>query len=316
MGTIRLCFAMLAIAASLRRAKHGAEMNNNNDVEMERRTGTSTEVGWVTHGNRVYQQASRVTHTWGGIASSEYELVIFGASNAGGGTNQPQEGNRLANQGFQLVGVKGTSDQKIEVWIRMNLGRGGVTLCEPCGLWTDYAKETGGKGCGWAIMKIKRAQFNLNDIRVTSWNGTHGSSSVWLQSPSSRTGFTVMAMFFDDSVQLTSASRGTVAYEKWLFGDGDGISLVAWQPGQSMPSNANIREYDGGGNQFTAVALNLAYSSSAPAPTPSGGSCTDVPPDNNYSCQQQASYGKCGESWMQGYCCQTCFGCSVGCLLR
>mmetsp|Transcript_62650 Transcript_62650/g.76696 ORF Transcript_62650/g.76696 Transcript_62650/m.76696 type:complete len:434 (-) Transcript_62650:306-1607(-) len=40
--------------------------------------------------------------------------------------------------------------------------------------------------------------------------------------------------------------------------------------------------------------------------------CSDIPPDNSYTCQQQASWGKCNESWMQGYCCQSCNACQ-GC---
>ena len=40
--------------------------------------------------------------------------------------------------------------------------------------------------------------------------------------------------------------------------------------------------------------------------------CSDVPPDSQYTCAQQASWGKCGFSWMKGYCCKSCFGCK-GC---
>jgi mannan endo-1,4-beta-mannosidase len=39
------------------------------------------------------------------------------------------------------------------------------------------------------------------------------------------------------------------------------------------------------------------------------GGCTDIPPDNVYTCYQQASWGKCGESFMQGFCLQTCGKC-------
>ena len=43
-------------------------------------------------------------------------------------------------------------------------------------------------------------------------------------------------------------------------------------------------------------------------------SCTDKPPDNQYNCSQQSLFGKCSESWMQGYCCRTCFGCDKSCV--
>lgn len=38
--------------------------------------------------------------------------------------------------------------------------------------------------------------------------------------------------------------------------------------------------------------------------------CTDVAPDNQYTCAEQAGWGKCGESWMYGYCCTSC-GCGT-----
>ena len=40
--------------------------------------------------------------------------------------------------------------------------------------------------------------------------------------------------------------------------------------------------------------------------------CSDKPPSGGYTCEQQASWGKCDESWMQGYCCKSCKAC-VGC---
>ena len=40
--------------------------------------------------------------------------------------------------------------------------------------------------------------------------------------------------------------------------------------------------------------------------------CSDKAPDGQYTCQQQAGWGKCNETWMQGYCCQSCHACQ-GC---
>ncbi len=37
--------------------------------------------------------------------------------------------------------------------------------------------------------------------------------------------------------------------------------------------------------------------------------CTDTPPDARYTCAQQVSWGKCGESFMQGYCDRSCGRC-------
>jgi hypothetical protein len=39
--------------------------------------------------------------------------------------------------------------------------------------------------------------------------------------------------------------------------------------------------------------------------------CTDIPPDNVYTCYQQAVvFGKCGEAFMQGRCDRSCGRCS------
>uniref|UniRef100_A0A1D1ZTE6 mannan endo-1,4-beta-mannosidase n=1 Tax=Auxenochlorella protothecoides TaxID=3075 RepID=A0A1D1ZTE6_AUXPR len=72
-----------------------------------------------------------------------------------------------------------------------------------------------------------------------------------------------------------------------------------------------------------AVKAQLAYAArisggTAPTPTPtptppSGGdcsSCRDNAPDTTYTCAQQASWGKCSESWMSGYCLRSCGKCS------
>lgn len=37
--------------------------------------------------------------------------------------------------------------------------------------------------------------------------------------------------------------------------------------------------------------------------------CADVPPDNMYTCEQQAGWGKCSEPWMQGFCLKSCGKC-------
>jgi hypothetical protein len=69
------------------------------------------------------------------------------------------------------------------------------------------------------------------------------------------------------------------------------------------------------------AAKYLAACGQAPAPAPSpphpsppspGPSCTDVGPDSN-SCADQKKWGKCGKSFMKGYCCKTCHDCKSGC---
>ena len=42
--------------------------------------------------------------------------------------------------------------------------------------------------------------------------------------------------------------------------------------------------------------------------------CADQAPDNRFTCEEQNQFGKCGENWMVGFCCATCFNCSNECL--
>jgi len=49
-----------------------------------------------------------------------------------------------------------------------------------------------------------------------------------------------------------------------------------------------------------------------PHPIPNSCDCSDNAPDNQYSCGQQAGWGKCNETWMKGYCCRSCLACT-GC---
>ena len=50
-------------------------------------------------------------------------------------------------------------------------------------------------------------------------------------------------------------------------------------------------------------------SSSVSGSGSSSSQCTDLQPPGRYSCSQQASWGKCGESWMVGKCNKSCGRC-------
>ena len=85
---------------------------------------------------------------------------------------------------------------------------------------------------------------------------------------------------------------------------------------------------------YCAVTCNRCPPDTSPSPTPnpslSPGStpvagpaptCNDTPPDSRYTCQEQASYGKCGEPFMfgagapeGGYCAASCNRCPPGTL--
>merc|ERR1712048_1388167 len=63
------------------------------------------------------------------------------------------------------------------------------------------------------------------------------------------------------------------------------------------------------GDKLLCAALTTTQADAAGASS----GCVDVPPDSQYTCAQQKAWGKCGESFMKGHCCQTCHGCQAGC---
>lgn len=73
---------------------------------------------------------------------------------------------------------------------------------------------------------------------------------------------------------------------------------------------AALREFsDSHDLSYQAV---LAYLN-APTPPPTPPPCTDNSPGGGPTCAQQKGWGKCGESWMKGFCCKSCFQCSPDC---
>ena len=78
--------------------------------------------------------------------------------------------------------------------------------------------------------------------------------------------------------------------------------------------------------EATPVASPSPAATTSPAASPTATpaatgivSCDDLPPNSQYSCQEQASYGKCGEPFMfgagapeGGYCAATCNRCPPG----
>jgi len=55
--------------------------------------------------------------------------------------------------------------------------------------------------------------------------------------------------------------------------------------------------------------VQVAIGGTAP---PDTCSCSDEAPTTDYTCAQQASWGKCGETFMKGFCCRSCHACK-GC---
>ena len=74
-------------------------------------------------------------------------------------------------------------------------------------------------------------------------------------------------------------------------------------------------------NPQLTVPVDVDVDSEEPLPEPECSSedetCCDIqPPSSVYSCEEEKNFGKCGESWMQGYCAFTCGRCASDLLVR
>jgi hypothetical protein len=74
--------------------------------------------------------------------------------------------------------------------------------------------------------------------------------------------------------------------------------------------DTNLRFVNGKLAGYPAAGLTLKYRMyRCGTGAPGGGACDDVPPDGDYTCEEQAGWGKCGEPWMQGFCRASCGRC-------
>ena len=107
--------------------------------------------------------------------------------------------------------------------------------------------------------------------------------------------------------------------QRWkLVDEGNGASeVVSVNSGMcldvehaSKAAGARVDQWPchGGDNQKWRVEQVDASGS----PVGSPAACSDEAPDASYTCAQQAGWGKCGESWMSGFCDASCGRCGSG----
>jgi mannan endo-1,4-beta-mannosidase len=78
-----------------------------------------------------------------------------------------------------------------------------------------------------------------------------------------------------------------------------------WSALQSLTFLATVTALWGCGYDY------VPYRDDKQAATGGLNACNDSPPSSDYTCQQQAEWGKCGEPWMQGHCDTACGRCST-----
>ena len=192
--------------------------------------------------------------------AGDYEIVSFGASH-GGGTGKVNEyfdQNKMINQGFQAIGVRGEEDKKVEMWIRKNSGQNDIDI------------PSDARAYDFFVLDGNDIQIDLGNIKVKTVNS--GGDSYQVPNPGG-SGLKILSYFSDDSAELTNIGNGTLVFQEWGFGDGDGLATALYAPGQEPPSSIEINYHDGGGRQY--VGIMATYEGS---PTV-GGDVTDSDDD-------------------------------------
>ena len=233
----------VSLWASHTRGEGANELDLTNDGEL-RLLNPSGYVVWKANsyvpGEVVHSTIGGLNETNGPISvfadadAGDYHIVAIGASSDHAPVNEPIDAAEMTNQGFQLVGVRGAFDSRIEVWIREHNGSNAYdTISIP-------ENDSPGKDSGYSITTIDgdSADLNFNSFNVKKDFLGLGNDTAEFTFPSG-SGFAFVAFFFDDGVEVTNTNGGELLYNYWErdYGDWDGIATIIYQPGVVPPSH-------------------------------------------------------------------------------
>ena len=161
----------------------------------------------------------------------------------------------------------------------------------------------------------KRATLDHYQVHYYDWmfNPSWGydpcreSTSYWaLDKPTVVGELPAASEHYSASAMMACAEKnGFMGDMFWAYND-PGLPLAP-----ALPALRAFAKAHGATASYSALSAWLAAPTPPPTPPPPT-PCTDVGPDTN-SCEDQKSWGKCGESWMVGYCCKSCFDCAPKC---
>lgn len=194
-----------------------------------------TSKGDLTKGGRVSTSAR----------TGDYEIVSFGASHGAGNQFKDQyfDKNKMLNQKFLPIDVRGEKDKKVEMWIRKNSGQASVDIPKDARAYTFLVFETSGLSLDLHLLEVENVR----------------SSGKFYQVPQVRNdGLKILSYFSDDSVELTNIGEGALAFQEWGFGDGDSFAVSIYRPEAVQPEQISIENYDPRGRQY--VGINAVFS--------------------------------------------------------
>jgi hypothetical protein len=174
-----------------------------------------------------------------------YEIVALSASHGGNEKTEIDtwfDSGKMTGQGFKPIVVRGSTDKKVELWVRQNNGQ--TTLNLP-----DKAVE-------YNILAINQNNVKLNLNAISKQTVYSGGDSFKVPS-GSNSGMTILAYFGDDPDEVTNTGGGELLFNKWGFGDGDSLHVILYAPGASVPSTLSINNHSPGGRQWVGIRAHF-----------------------------------------------------------
>jgi hypothetical protein len=179
----------------------------------------------------------------------DFEIVAFGAGKDGGGSAKAQVDTffnepAMERQRFQPIGVIGSKDKKVEMWVRQNSGQPGITP-------PREAKA-------YNLLVIDGSTVSLNLEAITRSTVQSADSSAWDVPPlSNATHLNVVAYYGDDAFEILDSRGGEVIFNKWGFGDSDSLNVIFYEPYGTPPSTISVKNHDGGKNEYVGIRAHF-----------------------------------------------------------
>lgn len=216
-------------------------------------TLNGSEVSYTVDGGVVntqeggdYIQPTTVEEGW-------TQIVTMGTSRGGGGSekNVSIDARLMKAQGFELIGVEGTKDKKVEMW--------GRVFDSDKGHNSDVIISSNGKDVAFTVHTIE------TDLNVGTLEDNAKSDNIKLPKGAiegemdidglNNYNFKISSIFFDDTVKVTDMPDNSMQF----YGQGDGDGLFVWIGGEGdkPPQDVGFKNISVGGKQKESMGTGL-----------------------------------------------------------
>ncbi len=177
----------------------------------------------------------------------DFEILALGASNGGDNSlevNTYFDKSKMEGQAFQAIGVRGSQDKKIELWIRKNNGQ--TTINPPS------------KSKSYNVFVVNGSHVRLDMGTITKNTVQGASSSTWtVPSLADATRLNVLAYYGDDNFEVLN-SGGEMIFNKWGFGDGDSLNVMFYEVHDTPPATISVKKHDTtGGSEYVGIRAHF-----------------------------------------------------------